>query len=580
MRRELPLPAEELATLREGEWYPLGIPGRQIDHRVPYNKTLDALKLVEELMRTRGRAALVVANPPTPRRTPEEARLIGLQDLAFYEGVQDLLFELSGQEESNPLNRLPVMLMSDFEKVPGFQEKRAAVTQLFESNVEFREAVYRCVPRNLRPRKHHDKTYTDLAALPNDSAFREARAQADYVIYQISMVLFIGGKKMGHAREKPYNEATQMAQGLLPSTEDGTPVQFETVELSGSLGEVPYRATQEMDPRKVPGVISAYGFMEVYDGNMKQLIARRRPLIDGLARQLKEMEAAGVYHHHEVLLRCARESIHRLALDMIELHKELSNSMIIVDELALALRRKVTAQLDDHPKIGWQDREAVIASYLCQQAKESILSMTTGPGVLERFLVDRTGILDVLEGRAGEETLPKTAGRWLPFEIEPRSFQTPYSYVPFANSALMHGPGAPFEKRANLSGMDPLVNRTARWVVPYRTFEALLFTPIVRPDLIQKTEDIEATIESIANPPQKVRWQIFDEFLETIEGTPLEDFYQLWLTIFTRRNVATPAPLSPEFLRSAQAERTRQLLAHPCFSEAFRRDFTFILEGH
>lgn len=593
---------KDLALLRERGYYAVGLPHRINRLQEPYNRTLDIVILVETLMRREGDpACLLVANINTETRDSEESRLIGLKDLIFYEALQDLLFEMAGPEEAKQLQRLPVVLLSDLETLPGFAEKRVAVEELFNGteavNKTFREAVYACVPRQLRHRKHHDESYAQLEALANQAPLKVAQGRVRYVLDQISKVLSIGGKKRGHEDEKPYDEATALAARLLPPDASDTSVEFECISVPKSLGKIPYRAAAGLkDSREVPGLLSTYGHLENYSEALHAFVNLRRKPLDQVNNLLREAELALEEAKKETppnpdrldyaegwrakLLETIRIMVHQFALNVVDEHKRLREPIAILEEFTMSLRNKFLQQLQRHPKVQGEDFRLIEDAFMLQHQKECFLSKASGPNVLDYVLLKRTGILKVLEEDAPLATLAETSGRWIPFTVEPSTFHISFSYVPFVVSALMFGPNAPHSNQANYADMSEMVEATGRWKVPYRIFEKGLFADVKPPELAKTSADVADTLNRLLVSPKSSRWKVFDTFLDAIEGTPVEGFYKLWLSRPEGLPVSNPSPLPPEFVRSAEAERIKGLLAHTCFSEHFRKDFLFILEGH
>lgn len=582
-----------LALLRENGYYAVGIP-HQIDTlEQPYNRTLDIVMLVTELMQREGKpVCLLVANMPTNTRTTEEARLIGLKDLIFYEALQDLLLEMA-PPQGKPFQRLPVVLMSEVDQLPGFAERRLEVGKLFETNSDFREAAYACVPTQLRHRKHHGKTYAQLEAMTNKAPLEVALAKIPYVLDQISKVSSIGGKKWGHKREKPYDEATALAEQLLEQDEVNR-TEFECIKPGGSMGEVPYRAAAGLkDPKDIPGLLTSYGRIENYMDALNAFAADRRVPIDRINAELTRAEHALAEAQGEVppdpdtigfadawrakLLDVIRRMVGNYALSILEEHERLRGPVQVLDEFLMALRGKFMDQLLRNPRISEPDRVMVEMAYMMQTEKETYLAKASGAIVKDYVLMKRMNIFAVLREEAPQSSIAEQSGKWIPFAARPPAGELSYAYVPFIVSGLLFGTGAPYEHRANHADDILAAESRGRWTLPYPIFEKLLFSSKKLPGPPETSADVTAALDSLIETPEKVRWRSFDEFIDAIEGTPVETFYHAWLNQFSGTAVPDLEPLPPEFVRSEQAARIVKILERPCFSEPFRNDFLFIL---
>ncbi len=586
---------KELELLRKNGFYAVGVP-HQIDKlEQPYTRTLDIVRLVMDLMQREGDpVCLLVANMPTTTRTPEEARLIGLKDLLFYEALQDLLIDMD-PEGKRGLKRLPVILMSDVDKLPGFAERRTAVENLFEVNPDFREAVYACVPRQLRHRKHHDKTWTQLESLENKAALELARSRVLYVFDQVSKVSSIGGKKWGHEREQPYDHATAMADELLGVAHEARST-FEYIKAEGSIGDIPYRAAAGLnDPMDIPGLLSSFGHMENQQNRLALFANQRREPIDQVVALLQKAEndlkekrtvdpvdkgeVSNLEAWHAKLLEVVQVMVASYAVSVLKEHHRLAEPIAILDELLIALRHKFIDQLVKNTKISPGERRQVEEIYMKHTQKEAYLAKEEGVIVMDYVLMKRMGIFAVLREEAPYSIIAEQSHKWLPVVAVSPKEDSPYDYIPRVVSGLLFGPGAPYEDKSTRSDIEIAERPEAQWTLPHGIFEKLLFSEIKHPGPPRTAAEATAALDSLIETPQKIRWRSFDDFIEAIEGTPVEFFYRALLSMAVGLPPPHLEPLPIEFVQSEQATRIREILNRPCFNENFRKDFLFILSS-
>ena len=585
-------PRDQIEALSRGKWYPLGLPPRQIDVEEPFFRTRDILELMRELVRRRVEGEpiyLVVANPTVNiahglrRQHPElstdgvsamadeRRRLIGLKDRFFYEAVQRLIAE-EAYERGELSAIVPIFMMSDFESIEGFSILHQAVLDLFDfqSHPDFVERVYACVPLNRRSRRHHDKTYGELVTLNNLAILGEMDALCEYVLYQIAMVLFLGGTKLGHEGERPYNEATCLARDLLGAHPFVRPLQFAEVSIPGATGVSPYRARIGMEAAKDPDSFTAYVSFEAYSkftlqteisimGSMRELEDAKRQINIDIIRFKEALEVdpslsagleARIKRHN-----CDVEKAMLMALLKISSDQE---AAVDVQELRVVKFRHILHGLIAQSNLTPVDRERIKNAFLSQDARESILALDQPPKYFESFLLRQTGLVAALNGEISVKELEGRVSTWLPFRCinKPNGWKD-YEFLAAAASPLVE-PDEP--------------NRVAEWTVALPVFERAIFSDeFFYPPVSTLIDRLNVFFALHCNLYEKVKWEALGHFFDLIAGTPLQCVYQCWLAHLQGQNFSMPSDL--ETVDEALQVKVSELLNSFAFNEGFRAFF-------
>ncbi|MBT7703202.1 hypothetical protein HN748_03135, partial [Candidatus Peregrinibacteria bacterium] len=498
-------PREQLEVLGQGQWYPLGLPPLQMEVEDPFFKTQDGIRLMEELGRRRAAGEsvyAVVANSKVnienelARRYPEmseyereamaeeKRRLIGIKDQLFWAAVQVFNAD-EARLKGEDMDVVPVFMMSDFESEEGFDVLHQDVLNLFnfEQNSEFVEAVYECVPRNKRPRKHKNKNYEGLVTLGNENHLRAMNAACRYVLYQIAMVLFTGGVKLGHKDEKPYDEATKMAQNLLGSHPFAKELEFEEVEVPEATGANPYRAGIGMKAARRPDSFTSYASLEAYmKDHVPQLEALGERLIEfneaqtAINFELVEFMGSGVQDLSTLEGFQARidRNVEAFQTELLESFQSLSadqDAAVAEEERRIIKFRHILQVLIDINKdLNDTDRERVRDAFLDQDVRGSILTLDQPPKYWQSFLLRRTGLAEALSGDIPVEELETRVSEWIPFECQACPGMKDYAFLMKVAMPLVE--------------FDEVGKGVARWTANRHEFEEAIFSDwIINPPM-------------------------------------------------------------------------------------------------
>lgn len=610
-----------LNGLAHGSWYAVGLPPQQTCVEEAFSKTEDVFKLLKELMRLakeNPNVFLVVANPPNNvfshlkhsrkeaglpvnkkvlyEEALEEVRLIGLKDKVFYDAVQTRVCEEAEAEGTgSQLRGVNVLLMSRLNEHPHFAELLETVGNLFDTNESFAEAVYCCVPDSLRPRGHRDKTYKRLSELPGEAALQEAQERIPYVLYQIAVVLFLGGEKLGHPGEVVYDRATQMAAEAL-KTDIRRPPTFRPLPLPNALGKNPYRAVRAENAPNVPGALTSYTSSKALLDTGHAGLTELKAAIDAhLSRQEQWMD--------ELLTLLARPDQRPTMEQVMGYGTELEEISGGVDSLleeyvrrSLALRQGALAQVSvsagrnallgvkirervrEDYKLKDNERSRIMRAYLRQEMKSVMAQLTQDPFHLERFLLKWSGITAALEDGISAEATSRETARWLPFV--PHS--DPYGWRLITDMDRIYSSGATLLAGADdgspwLSFRDFIPDYPPRnwgeWAVKFPDYKAALFHPHMESyDRRNPVSCVNHTLATIWNRFSLARWSNLDGLFELIKGTPFESVYGQWLkTLIAQRGLAPKAEGSPQPLDVDEGLKSRVLgcLESPVFNPQF-----------
>lgn len=612
--RELdPEEAEQIEWALEhfdgGSWFPMGIPTAQTELTQAFSKTEDARRLIRELLTLRGSGKpvmTVVADSPfniyrslkkaaveAKQKVDEaalfteahrRARLIGLKDRYLYQAIGQQILEENFGGELN-LRGVPVVLMSELSSYTHFGELFENVIELFDSNFDFAELVYACVPASLRHRKHRTKTLRELRTLEG-TALTEALERIPYVLYQIAIVLFLGGEKLGHAGEAVYDQATLAAGDLLKAQGDriARPVRFKEVAVPEASGN-PYRTV-------TVGRLLEVGGLNAY-ANLKGL--REAPVAAGntLALQVEGfLEKQRAFHAR---LLSASESTgsqirdqlsheyHELEKDRARLFEQFLLDVMAAREKAFLdiceriqkhaeLRNRVVDKIRKDFYISRRDHDLVLEAYLQQETLEGLLQIAQAPFYADRFLLKWSGVLAVLDG-APMSSVPTEAARWFPFvcsDLASSGHTERRSFAAVAKSLIHRGDdeSSPLPLHEILPNSPPLYGN---WRPRFTEYRAAVFNPEL--ETFDRNDREALFVHIIANAADyfpRVRWDTLDRFFELIRDTPVEAVYQNWLANFSgRASSEVPGPLPA----SEHSEQVLTLLDSDVFNPAFRAYF-------
>jgi hypothetical protein len=581
-------PEDQLELLSSSAWYPLGLPPLQVELDEPFSKTHDALRLMEELGRRRSAGEpvfAIVANPSTnielalERRFPdlesekieemalERRRLLGLKDKLFYETAGAFVAsEARKQGSDEEIIPVPVFLMSDFESMEGFSELESGVDELFDFSIhpEFVEAVYGCVPKGRRSRRHRCKSYSELPEAHRKKADELCR----YVLYQIAMVLFIGGTKLGHEGERPYDEVTRMASGLLAGHSSIKPLEFSEFPIEGATGVSPYRAKRGPAALRDPESFNAYCSLENYmdahipeanvlSERLKEFSAAQSELTVEIVRFMGSLSKNGEdrmaeLNELEERSRAITEDIQRTILESC---KKMNEAQKLDGEeradRAINFRYILHALLDVPQDMDEGDRELIRDALLEQDMRETLLSLVQAPKYRESFLLKRTGFVEAIEGHIPVSDLEARASEWVPFKCRTNPILKDYQFLAFAAEPLI--------------GLAPS-NSYGEWRIPRERFESAIFRDwLINPPLATMQDRINTIFAAQLNLFEKIKWEAMEDLFELIEGTPLQGTYQRWM--------GGVAEMTSEPIDEATAQRVRALLDSGVFNEEFKAIF-------
>lgn len=251
-------PAEMRDVIRAGAiYYPVGLERRKKHPAETFLPTKDSLALTLDLMQQATTSetpiVLLVANAETNLahyireeaikngieidektvigEATRRAELMGIRKVLFYESLQDHI------QEHHDLPRIPVVLASEIIESDQeyFDEVREEIRSLVKNDPDYAEKVFNCIPKFAFPKEHRNKTLAEMSG----KYLRVAKDLMEYVIYQLTTTIFLGGVKQGHMLEKPYNELTQETYARLPHLQRHG-IGFMDHTIPGTSG-VPYR---------------------------------------------------------------------------------------------------------------------------------------------------------------------------------------------------------------------------------------------------------------------------------------------------------------------------------------------------
>lgn len=587
-------------ALSEEAWFPLGLPPRQVDVGEAFSKTWDAVRLVEVLMK---RCAAgepvsgVVANTAInielelARKYPdltelerkamaaEQRRLLGLKERIFWETIQHFVITeaIQREKESESIQTFPILLMSDFESSEEFFLLYKDVSSLFDDGThpEFAEAVYVCVPDCFRPRRHRTETYAELHARNGEQA-ATMRARCQYVLYQIAMVLFVGGKKLGHEGERVYDAATCLARDLLGEHRAiHSPLTFEIVSVPDATGHNFYRAGRGLEAARQSDAFSSYvsfqDYLNAHVPEMQALSERLDSLNDlqyDLNRAILAALSSGELTEDLVASLQARhvsqiELFQRELLKSLKRIKKAQQATLEIQEARVCVFRKILHTLiEASPALNHDDdRQRIRDAFLDQDVRESLLSRAQPPNYRELFLLKRSGLMAALKEEMPVEELATTIPRWLPCR---------------RGSAFSHE-----ETRFLMEGTLSLLYRdgdrdSVNWMVDRSVFDAALFSDwVLHPPMRTLQDRINIVFAAPFNLFEKIKWEALDSLLHLIEDTPLEAVYQRWLTALQGESVSEPMPslpIDPE-LRTRIEALFETRIFNDDFQQFFRKAF-------
>lgn len=561
MTLEIPYEVNPQYALSEKTWFPLGLPPRQVNVAEAFPKTWDAVRLMDALAQrcATGEAITgVVANPPInielelARRFPkldkpervamaaEQRRLLGLKERIFWEATREFAIS-EALRRGESVQRFPILLMSDFEDTEGFSSLYDDVSALFdvEAHPEFAEAVYACIPDGFRPRRHRGDSYAELVRHRSPAQAAAMHDRCQYVLYQIAMVLFLGGKKLGHKGERAYDHATCLARDLLGEHPlIRFPLTFEAVSVPDATGDNFYRAGRGLEAAQRSDAFSSYvsfrDYLEAHVPEMQELLERLDALNifqHGLNGEIIEALSSDDRLTEDLVADFRARHVHQIEVFQHELLassrriKEAQQATLDIQEVRIDTFRRILHMLIvcspvlDHA----DDRQRIRDAFLDQDVRESLLSRAQPPNYRELFLLKRSGLMAALKGEMPVSELAATIPRWLPCRS---GSAFPHKETRF----LMEGTLALFYREGDCDAVD--------WEVDPSLFHEALFGDwVLHPPLRTLQDRVNTVFALIFNLFEKIKWEALDTLLDLIEDTPLEAVYQCWLAALQGESV-------------------------------------------
>lgn|GEM_PF-5320378 len=499
---------------------------KHLDER--FHKTTAAIDLLKRLMHRQaeqGNVHLIVA-------TREDAPDLEMQDwisrkeVHFYEALMDWIL---ASAPGDYYKRVPVSSSFDLTEAPVtedyFMAIKVMVYQLFRDDDKLREAAYACVPSQMRHRKHraenleglfqkykehHDiKDKLDLSTLLNGNrkAYKpldQALEACKYVLFQISLVLLVGCKKLGPENETRYDQATLSfkakilealkAAGLVNSPITKQISQFEAGDTIDSEAKVPYRSVpdkKQCEPEVIslfnatsrwvmagvrPNQILARGIGELKDLEMKLSIAE----IIGLPTDAIHMEARKVHEqlNNALGVLCRRHEIEERRLD-----RDNERSDLII--------RRMAERANRSHQVNGITRMAVAGSIYDMAAEQAIRSRSQAPYWMQAVILRRTGLQSAAcSPLQGLHVIQRRFSEWFPVRVSPQPDEMHRGeYLLQVMTELLHGNTEVDGCFNNRSPLDHSIsqhakqrhswfrNQLVRWEIDYFTFHDAIFTP-------------------------------------------------------------------------------------------------------
>jgi|GEM_PF-4861961 hypothetical protein len=525
----------DLEKLSGGEYYPVGLAPR-VSHLGA--KTMDVFRMMRGLRgRSVGKTFFYMANIPAN----EDAEARGLEELVFYETVQDML------DESEPGygERIPVLLMSQMdEESLGFEAMLERVRKECCGNPEFEEAVYAAVPKNMRHRRFRKKkhtlgylreskgigdddlkkrflasTYEEFEALPKLTApLKNAYEKMEYVLQQVALVLCLRGRKLGHEREEIYDEAARIAARILKFGE--THFDRQTISFEGEDGTIPYREENQVEGEVNTTLLSAHDSLEV--SRLPTHILDTKDLVE----VMRIIQGREQYRDRE--------------------YDRLKKRLGLADRLygGMINRAKILPDVEEPMRV------RVSESIAFRYASEIIMTLAEGPKKFYVSLFEETGIMRVVRGK---QTIAqwKGASHLLPFSCVQNEGETDTHYFLRFVNELLHdeGPVIPDQGRTGviyglscklrkLAGIeeaegDDFDLRNHAWSLHYGGFTYRMF---FRSNMLVWDKEGERLLTPEESTERK--WETMKAFFDIIRNTPLELIYRTYMGLSTEGLIA------------------------------------------
>ena len=503
-------------TLETREYYPVGMAPRQVELTDPYAVSSSLLSLIYDLRQRDGAPTLLMADAHAniqrnlASNDPEEARAKAHELAEYYklmcEGIQDVA------DEEGVGERLPVRIMSEMVERADFENLMKDLRRLFWENEGFRDMVYHCVPRSQRPKRHRDKTLSELKA-SSETAYQKALDATEYVFQQISYVLLLDGKKLGHEGEWNYDRISEEAARLLGR--ESANLKFETVKPEGAEDVVHYAATKITRASVRKDLVSAQqdlGFID-HANRGEDFDPEIYEQFDEAEMKYKKMNA--IYE----------KMIERAEGEMEEIVR-------------------------------------------FRYVREILFTLLTRSEMF-RFIFAESGLTDVIEGKTPLKKLGENPNL-LPFECEKHPDESDERYFLRYADALIHERGPVFRHSGEMSITTIICNKVAELMENHRYRgggwnEEAGYLGMTKYCFTRYPKRNEYKL--LKTPPdqqEQVGFKLLKELLDTIRGTDLEN---MW-----RRLMGLPRV---EGLPEGDMGRLEELMKHEiwgdCMVEAFRR---------
>jgi len=218
-----------LASLQSGEaYFPFGVP--EPNPRRHAVRDVGVIETIQHLLVFPRFPTIVICNEPSqvsralynqnPTIPFNELRKRALQDNELLGAREELMWDSMIKETRCEMRRkdrrfegwpLPVATLSQMlEGEEGFEVLHERVKALAKDNPAFAELAFQCAKDKIRPCRGMESFMACLS--------KHAEHAYDfliYTLYEVAVSLFLGGIKISHSGEKPYDELTSMAKILL-----------------------------------------------------------------------------------------------------------------------------------------------------------------------------------------------------------------------------------------------------------------------------------------------------------------------------------------------------------------------------